>query len=36
MTGESDVEGFEKHFGPIEAIEIEWYAYVLKLKRKEL
>lgn len=36
MTGESDVEGFEKHFGPIEAIEIEWYAYVLELKRKEL
>jgi hypothetical protein len=36
MAGESDVAGFEKQFGPIEAIEIEWYAYVHKLKLKVL
>ncbi len=32
LVGESGVEGFERHIGHIEQIEMEWYAYVRELK----
>lgn len=33
LTGDSDINSFEKHIGPIETVEKEWYEYVLALKR---